>query len=132
MVIVDTTVWIDYFAGTVNRQTTWLRRAGGVAAIGLTDLILCEILQGVRRDTEFSRIQSRLLNLDVFDSGGIALTLAAARNYRFLRTKAYTVRTTIDLLIATFCIEAGHELLHHDRDFDPFEEHLGLRVLHPA
>lgn len=131
MVIVDTTVWIDYFAGIVNGQTTWLRRASGVTALGLTDLILCEILQGVRRDSEFSRIQSRLLNLHIFDSGGTALALAAARNYRFLRTKAYTVRTTIDLFIATFCLESNYQLLHRDRDFDPFEAHLGLRVLHP-
>ncbi|MGB9029769.1 MAG: PIN domain nuclease [Acidobacteriaceae bacterium] len=132
MVIVDTTVWIDYFAGIVNSQTTWLRRAAGVTAIGLTDLILCEILQGVRRDAELARIQNRLLNVDIFDSGGTVLAHAAARNYRFLRAKGYTVRTTIDLIIATFCLESDHELLHHDRDFDPFEQHLGLKVLHPA
>ncbi|MFY9744912.1 MAG: PIN domain nuclease [Acidobacteriaceae bacterium] len=132
MVIVDTTVWIDYFAGIVNSQTTWLRRAAGMTTVGLTDLIFCEILQGVRHDTELARIPNRLVNLHVFDSGGTVLAHAAARNYRFLRTKGYTVRTTIHLIIATFCLESRHELLHHDRDFDPFELHLGLKVLHPA
>ena len=131
MVIVDTTVWIDFFGGIVNPHTTWLRRAAGLASIAITDLILCEVLQGVRYDREFARIQSRLLNLDVFDSGGPRLALAAAQNYRLLRAKGYTTRTTIDLLIATFCIAGDHELLHRDHDFDPFEEHLGLRVLHP-
>jgi predicted nucleic acid-binding protein len=131
MVIVDTTVWIDFFAGILNRETTWLRRASGLASLALTDLILCEVLQGVRSDSEFVRIHTRLQNLDIFDSGGSSLALAAAKNYRALRSRGYTTRTTIDLLIATFCIEFDHELLHHDRDFDPFERHLGLRVLHP-
>ena len=131
MVIVDTTVWIDFFGGIVTGETTWLRRASGIAGLALTDLILCEVLQGIRHDSEFVRIRSRLLNLDVFDCGGCTLALAAAKNYRSLRARGYTVRTTIDLLIATFCIEYDHELLHHDRDFDPFEQHLGLRVLHP-
>lgn len=131
MVIVDTTVWIDYFAGIVNTQTAWLRRAGAIGPLGLTDLILCEILQGVRHDADVARIQSRLMTFYIFDSVGAALALAAAKNYRILRAKGYPVRTTIDLLIATYCIESGYELLHHDRDFEPFEEHLGLRVVHP-
>jgi predicted nucleic acid-binding protein len=131
MVIVDTSVWIDFFGGIVNPGTTWLRRASGTAPLAVTDLIFCEVLQGIRHDNEFARIQSRLTNLEVFDSGGVSLALAAANNYRSLRARGYTTRTTIDLLIATFCIESGQELLHHDRDFDPFEKHLGLRVLHP-
>lgn len=131
MVIVDSSVWIDFFGGIVNRETTWLRRAVGLASVALTNLILCEVLQGVRRDAEFAYARSRLLHLDVFDSGGSALALAAANNDRTLRAKGYTTRTTIDLLIATYCIEFDHELLHCDGDFDPFEKHLGLRVLHP-
>jgi predicted nucleic acid-binding protein len=131
MVIVDTSVWIDFFGGIVGPETTWVRRASGVAGFALTDLILCEILQGIRDDAEFSRTRSRLLTLDVFDSVGPRLAQQAAGNYRTLRIKGYTTRTTIDLLIATFCIEYDHELLHRDRDFDPFERHLGLRVLHP-
>jgi len=132
MVIVDSSVWIDYFADVRNRQTLWLEKNADSEFYALTDLIFCEVLQGTRDDFSFARVRTVLSKLEIFNTGGTALALAAARNYRFLRTKAYTVRTTIDLLIATFCIEAGHELLHHDRDFDPFEEHLGLRVLHPA
>jgi predicted nucleic acid-binding protein len=131
MVIVDTSVWIDFFAGIANRETTWLRRASGLVGLALTDLILCEVLQGVRHDADLMRIRSRLLNLDVFDSGGSGLALTAAKNYRSLRASGYTTRTTIDLIIATFCIEFDHELLHRDRDFDPFEKFLGLRVVHP-
>ncbi len=131
MVIVDTSVWIDFFGGIVTRETNWLRRGSGLAGLAITDLILCEALQGIRQDSEFARVQSRLLTLDVFDSGGASLALAAARNYRSLRAKGYTVRTTIDLIIATFCIEGEHELLHRDRDFDPFEQYLGLQVIHP-
>ncbi|HEX4309626.1 MAG TPA: PIN domain nuclease [Acidobacteriaceae bacterium] len=132
MVIVDTTVWIDYFGGIVNRHTSWLRGEAGFRTLALTDLILCEILQGLRDDAQVARVQSRLVNFDVLDSGGTALAVEAARNYRFLRGKGYTVRTTVDLFIATFCLESSHELLHCDRDFDPFEKHLGLRVVHPG
>jgi predicted nucleic acid-binding protein len=98
--------------------------------IGLIDIILCEVLQGVRTDAQFRRVRSDLMEFDVFDSGGVALAVASAENYRNLRARGFTIRKTIDCLIATFCIEEGHALLHHDRDFDPFEEHLGLRVIH--
>jgi predicted nucleic acid-binding protein len=131
MVIVDTTVWIDYFAGIANSQTMWLRRAAGVTSLALTDLILCEVLQGVRHDSDLPRIKNRLMGWEIIDSGGTGLALAAAGNYRLLRAKGYTVRTTIDLLIATVCIQSDHALLHHDRDFEPFERHLGLQVVHP-
>ncbi len=69
--------------------------------------------------------------MSVLSSGGVEIAVAAAENYRILRTKGITVRKTIDCLIATFCIREGHELLHRDRDFDPFEMHLGLQVIHP-
>lgn len=131
MTIVDTTVWIDFFGGIVNPETTWLREQAGRVSPGLTDLILCEVLQGIRDDFTFARVRRELLSLNVFDSGGASIAVAAARNYRALRQRGYTVRKTVDCLIATFCIETGFELLHRDRDFDPFEEHLGLRVLHP-
>lgn len=89
------------------------------------------MLQGIRDDFTFARVRRELLTLDVFDSGGADPAIAAAGHYRVLRQKGYTVRKTIDCLIATFCIEADFELLHRDRDFDPFEQHLGLRVFHP-
>jgi predicted nucleic acid-binding protein len=131
MTIVDTTVWIDYLGGTVNPHTDWLDRELNQQRLGLTDLILCEILQGIRADPDFTRVRRDLSRFDVFDTGGEALAVASAQNYRFLRSHGHTVRKTIDCLIATFCVVEGHALLHHDHDFDPFEKHLGLRVIHP-
>ncbi len=131
MVIVDSSVWIDYFADVRNRQTDWLDRQLGFTSVGLTDLIFCEVLQGVRDEFTFAQVRRELLNFQIMDAGGSHLAVAAARNYRILRQKGSTVRKTIDCLIATFCIESGHELLHRDRDFDPFEKYLGLRVVHP-
>ena len=131
MVIVDTTVWIDYLAGAANGQTSWLDRELDRRRLGLTDLILCEVLQGVRSDPAFARVRRDLEKFHVFETGGIDLALAAAQNYRLLRRRGATVRKTIDCLIATFCLQSGHQLLHRDRDFDPFEKHLGLLVVHP-
>ena len=131
MTIVDTTVWIDYLAGTANPQTDWLDRQVNHQRLGLTDLILCELLQGIRGDSTFAQVRRELSKFEIFDSGGEALAVAAAQNYRFLRAHGKTVRKTIDCLIATFCLSGGHSLLHRDRDFDLFEKHLGLRVLHP-
>jgi predicted nucleic acid-binding protein len=131
MVIVDTTVWIDYLGGRKNDHTSWLDRELGRQRLGLTDLILCEVLQGIRGDAAFTRVRRGLLKFQLFDTGGINLAVAAAHNYRWLRQRGYTVRKTIDCLIATFCLETGHSLLHRDHDFDPFEKHLGLRVVHP-
>jgi len=131
MVIVDSSVWIDYFADITNPQTTWLERNANTEFLGLTDLIFCEVLQGTRDDFSFARVRIALSKLRIFETGGTAVTLAAAGNYRLLRAKGFTVRTTIDLLIATFCIESDHALLHRDRDYDPFEQHLGLHVVHP-
>jgi predicted nucleic acid-binding protein len=129
---VDTTVWIDYFGGIANPHTDWLDRELTQQRIGLTDLIVCEILQGVRDDSTFKRLRRDLCRFEVFGTGGIELAVTSAQNYRLLRSRGYTVRKTIDCLIATFCLSEGHTLLHRDRDFDPFEKALGLRVLHPA
>jgi predicted nucleic acid-binding protein len=131
MTIVDTTVWIDYLAGTANPHTDWLDRELNRQRLGLTDLILCEVLQGIRGDSTFARVRRDMSRFEVFDTGGEALAVASAQNYRFLRASGLTVRKTIDCLIATFCLSSGHILLHRDRDFDLFEKHLGLRVLHP-
>ena len=131
MVIVDTTVWIDYLRDLETRQTGWLVARLGRDEIGITDLILCEVLQGFREEWKFERIASGLRLLPILDSGGLDVAIASARNYRLLRSRGLTVRKTIDCMIATFCIEEGHWLLHCDRDYDPFEQHLGLRVIHP-
>lgn len=131
MVVVDSTVWIDYLNGRQDSQTEWLDRHLPRERIGVADLTLCEVLQGFRDQAKFERAYSRLTALHVFNTGGAAMAISSAENYRILRAKGITVRKTIDCLIATFCIWRGHVLLHRDRDFDPFEKHLGLRVLHP-
>lgn len=130
MVIVDTTVWIDYLRGVQNPETAWLERELQLRRLGLTDLILCEVLQGIRDKNVFVRVRRELLGFEVYDSGGREMAIAAAENYRALRQSGYTVHKTIDCLIATFCLRGGHELLHRDRDFDCFEKALGLRVVH--
>lgn len=131
MVIVDSSVWIDYFNGEHNPETDWLDAQLDQQRLGLTTIILSEVLQGVRDERVATHVESELLKLEVFEATSIALAVEAARNYRALRARGKTVRKTIDVLIATFCIQAGHSLLHRDRDFDPFEELLHLDVIHP-
>ena len=131
MVIVDTTVWVDYFQGVQNPETDWLNTELDRQRLGLTDIILCEVLQGVRDDVVAKEVERSLLTLVVFETGGATLAREAARNYRALRSRGHTVRKTIDCLIATFCLRGGHSLLHRDRDFGPFEKFLGLSVIHP-
>jgi predicted nucleic acid-binding protein len=131
MVIVDTTVWIDYIRGTSTPQTNWLDAALTRERLGILDMILCEVLQGIRDDAQFVEVRDALLEFEQFSIGGAGLAVAAANRYRQLRAQGYTVRRTIDCLIATFCLVNGHTLLHNDRDFDPFEHVLGLAVLHP-
>jgi len=131
VVIVDTTVWVDYFHGVDNSETQWLDTELDRQRLGLTDIILCEVLQGVRDDVVAKAVERSLLKLEVFEPGGIALAREAAHNYRALRSRGYAVRKTIDCLIATFCLRGDHSLLHRDRDFDPFEKFLALSVIHP-
>lgn len=131
MTIVDTTVWIDYLGGTVNPHTDWLDRELNQQRLGLTDLILCEILQGIRAESAFTRVRRDLSRFEVFAMGGEALAVASARNYRSLQSQGHAIRKTIDCLIATFCLTEEHSLLHRDHNFDPFEKHFGLRVIHP-
>ena len=130
MVIVDTTVWVDYLNGVGTPETTWLEREMSQQRLGLLDLMLCEVLQGLSTEPSAARVLRNLMRFEIFNSGGLELATATARNYRLLRRRGRTVRKTIDCLIATFCLVHDHTLLHHDRDFDAFEEELGLRVLH--
>ncbi|MEX2270517.1 MAG: PIN domain nuclease [Vicinamibacterales bacterium] len=132
MVIVDSTVWVDYFNGIDTPETSWLDKQLDQQRLGLTTLILCEVLQGVRNDRAAATIEAELLKLEVFEAGSPDLAIEAARNYRILRARGRTVRKTIDLLIATFCLEHQHALLHNDRDFDPFEQLFGLNVVRAA
>ena len=131
MVIVDTTVWIDYLRGAANPETRWLGREMTVQRLGLTDVILCEVLQGIKSEPAFLQAKEDLCKFQVFQTGGIEFAATAAKNYRELRRQGHTVRKTIDCLIATFCLQEGHSLLHRDHDFDPFEKVLGLQVVHP-
>jgi predicted nucleic acid-binding protein len=128
MTLVDSSVWIDYFRGTVTPRTDKLDSLLGVEPVLIGDLILAEVLQGFSNDRDFENAKRMLLTLSVVDLGGKEIALQAARNFRTLRKRGVTVRKTIDCIIATCCIECGYILLHEDRDFDPFVEHLGLRV----
>ena len=131
MVIVDTTVWIDYLQGIRNPETDWLEAELDRQRLGLTDVILCEVLQGVRYEATATTVERQLLKLEVFQTGGVDLARESAKNYRTLRARGHTVRKTIDCLIATFCLRGQHSLLHRDRDFDAFERFLNLSVVHP-
>ena len=131
MVIVDTTVWIDYFNGNDNAETDWLERRLDQDRLGLTTIILSEILQGIRDEKSAALVEAELLQFAIFEASSRTLAVHAAKNYRTLRRRGKTVRKTIDVLIATFCIEEQHSLLHRNRDFDAFEELLGLSVVHP-
>ena len=129
MWIVDSSVWIDYFGGVVTPQTDLLHTALGQQAIALGDIILCEVLQGYRRQHDFEAARQALLQFPVYTIGGTEIAIQSAETYRALRHRGITVRKTIDCLIATFVIEHGFSLLHNDRDSDPFEAHLGLDVI---
>jgi predicted nucleic acid-binding protein len=129
MILADSSVWIDYFNGKRGAETDLLDRLMDTGRLLVGDLILAEVLQGFRFESDANRALSHFEPFEFRAMGGHDIAISAARNYRLLRGKGVTVRTTIDTLIATFCIVEGHELLHCDRDFDPFERHLGLRVI---
>jgi predicted nucleic acid-binding protein len=130
LVIVDSSVLIDYLAGRSTPETEWLEQNFERRQLGITTLILTEVLQGIRRDDQFAETLEILELFDVCETGDRGLAVKSARNYRSLRARGITIRNTIDCLTATFCIDQGYELLHNDRDFGPFEEHLHLEVIH--
>lgn len=129
MILVDTSVWIDHLNDNRTDEVETLRGLVGLAPLLVGDLILCEVLQGLRSDREAATVEQALRRFDLVALATPDLAVQAAANYRFLRGKGITIRKTIDLLIATFCIENNHTLLHADRDFDPFQMHLGLQVI---
>lgn len=130
MILVDTSAWIDYFNGVVNPETEYLDSILTEEPVLVGDIILSEILQGVRKDEEFDQVLSALSSFEIAKMINPDLAVQSARNYGLLRKRGITIRKTIDCFIATFCMEMGCWLLHRDQDFDPFEEHLGLRVSH--
>lgn len=129
MILVDSSVWVDYFRGTGTAQTDRLHALLGVEPLAIGDLILTEVLQGMTSDRDFREAQRLLTAFEVVALGGQAVAIQAAKNFRKLREKGVTVRKTIDCIIATRCIVDGITLLHSDRDFEPFVEHLGLRSI---
>lgn len=129
VILVDTSVWIDFFRNTPTRQAEWLDRNLGVEELAIGDLILAEVLQGFETDRGFKEAQRLLGRLDQIVIGGLELAVEAARNYRKLRSAGVTVRGTVDVFIATRCLVDGLVLLHANRDFDAFEKHLGLPVV---
>jgi predicted nucleic acid-binding protein len=131
MVIVDTSVLIPYLTGRINAYTEWLDRNPDRSRLGITALILSEVLQGIRGEKLFADTLEELDGFALFEATNRALAVASARNYRALRGKGVTIRSLIDCFTATFCVQEGFALLHNDRDFDPFEEHFGLIVVHP-
>ena len=128
MVVADTSVWVDFLRGTRARHCDRMALLLDEQSIALCDRVLQEVLQGVRGERELRTVSTRLLALPCFNLGGHALALAAARNYRRMRRLGVTPRSATDVLIATFCVEEGHELLHNDRDFDFMARHMGLKV----
>jgi len=127
VIFVDSSVWIDYFNGATNTQTDCLDGLLGKEPVVLGDLVLIEVLQGFRRDRDYRIAREMLTSLRVFTLGGQDIALQSAHNFRLLRKKGVTVRKTIDVLIATFCIDKGIPLLHSDKDFEPFHQYLKLR-----
>jgi predicted nucleic acid-binding protein len=128
LILVDSSVWIDYFKGSITPQTDRLDALLGTEPLAIGDLILTEVLQGFTSDRQFNRARELLTSLQVVELGGQEIALQAARNFRILRNLGVTVCKTIDTLIATRCIESAYFLLHSDQDFDPFAKHLGLRL----
>jgi predicted nucleic acid-binding protein len=129
LILVDSSVWIDYFRGSVTAQTERLDSLLGQEPLAIGDLILTEVLHGFDDERDFEVARKMLTSLMVVELGGKAIAIQAARNFRELRRLGVTIRKTIDAVIATRCIEDGYELLHADRDFDPFANHLGLRTV---
>ena len=126
MILVDTSVWVDYFNGRATAHTDRLDELLQREPVAIGDLILVEVLQGFRSDRDHARAREVLVELPVFPLLGLAGALGSADHYRTLRKRGITIRKTADVIIATFCIAEGHALLYADRDFDPFVEHLGL------
>lgn len=130
MLVVDSGVWIDFFNGAPFDEVATLRRLleEGEVRIVVPDLVLYEVLRGFRHEREFRQARQLLEELDVEPTHAPELAVEAAQHYRQLRSQGITVRSAIDVLIATFCIENQYTLLHGDRDFDAFEEFRGLRA----
>jgi len=129
MIMVDSSVWIDYFNGTTTMASEKLDSLLGARPIATGDLILIEVLQGFNSDSDFITAKSLMCALPVHNMVGHEISLKSVDNFRLLRKKGITVRKTVDILIATYCIENQLVLLHSDKDFLPFQQYLGLQTI---
>lgn len=126
MILVDSSVLIDYFSGTDTPETDKLEEILGVKPIAIGDLILTEVLQGFRHKKDYETARTLFEEVATFEMLGVERAIKSADNFRLLRKKGITVRKTVDVVIATFCIEQKLPLLFSDKDFNPFVKHLGL------
>jgi predicted nucleic acid-binding protein len=129
VILVDSSVWIDYFRGVMTAETGKLDQLLVQEPLAIGDLILTEVLQGFVEERDFNQAKEMLMSLSIVEIGGRDIAIQAARNFRILRRLRVSVRKTTDTVIATRCIENGYRLLHNDKDFDPFVRHLGLKVV---
>ena len=128
MVIVDTSAWIEYFRGGIPKVVDKVDRCLDQELVGIGDLVYCEVMQGIRSPRERGQVSSLLLALPQFAMVGFTIAEKSAANYRLLRSKGVTVRKTIDVLIGTFCVERGFQLVHNDSDFTLMASHIGLKI----
>lgn len=126
MILADTSIWIDFFNGKITTETDFLDSALADANVIIGDLIMLEILQGIRHDKDYNKTKKALGTLEQFELFGNSMVFECSNNFRKLRKKGLTIRKTADLIIASFCIKNKIPLLFSDRDFVPFTEHLGL------
>jgi predicted nucleic acid-binding protein len=131
VVVVDSSVWIDFLNGVTNPETQWLDLNLDRERIGLTTLILTEVLQGLRTEREAVAVRTELVKYEIIEAVEVGVVFDAAAHHWQLWARGHTVRKMVDLLIATQCIRGGHSWLHPDADFDVFEKYLGRRVVHP-
>lgn len=126
MIVVDSSVWIDYFLGVINPETDRLERLIGTQPVAAGDLILTEVLQGFRAERDYQVAKALFEHVTLFEMLGVDVAIQSAENFRALRKRGITIRKTADVIIATFCINKGLPLLFSDKDFKPFVEYLGL------
>ena len=129
MILVDSSVWIDYFNGQVTPETNKLDTLLGVEPLGVGDLILTEVLRGFRSDVDYQTAKKLMTSLSIFEMLGTDMAIQSADNFRLLRKEGITVRKTTDVIIASYCIEHNYSLLFADKDFLPFVAHLGLKAV---
>ena len=127
MIVVDSSVWIDYFNGTESAAADRLDGLLGVTRVAVGDIVLAEVLQGFRDDAQYKIAKQTMTSLPVLEMLGQAMAIRCAENYRSLRERGVTIRKTVDVVIATYCIEHDLPLLFEDKDFLPFVRHLGLK-----